>query len=461
MRRLRFGLWMLMRRLAVRTATRGTVAEGNYYPDDATSGHDANDPNETFQLVAGTAVYGGFAGASSDDGTRDRRVYKSLLSGDIDANGVIDSNNAYHVVTGANDAVLDGFTISYGNGNDTEKRGAGIYCNEMNPVISNCVITDNNAPACAGLYCWQAHPQIENCFFHNNSGGGMAVIGDVSYPQIVNCVFSQNTALRSGGGMFNDLHAFPTLINCTFSGNKVVGSGDHCDGGGLIIKRSSQPELINCIIWGNHADSNGNEVYTDSTSEPSFSFCDINDCNLGEDSWVWDANLGTDGGNNIDSDPCFFNPAYPAGEVDGVFCTSDDGLRIDYNDSPCIDMADGSVVPARDATGRPRYDADGIANTGRCEPNYGDIGAYEASPMVMLMCWIDESDNAYTWYEYDDELEETYCQDLLDYRRLLKDFRKVVGTCQVPTGTDGEWWMTYTIEDVLPLHSDNTLNSSN
>jgi len=89
----------------------------------------------------------------------------------------------------------------------------------------------------------------------------------------------------------------------------------------------------------------------------------------------WDASFGTDGGGNIDEDPCFANSDNPAG-TDGVFGTSDDGLRL-KPDSPCIDTADGDAALDTDVCGEERLDIEFIPNAGIGIPDYADIGAYE------------------------------------------------------------------------------------
>ena len=83
------------------------VAAGTYYP---TSGHDRE---ATFQLRGGVALYGGFAGTESRLDQRDVLHAVSILSGDLGRRQT-PGDNSYHVVTGADNAVLDGFQITGG-----------------------------------------------------------------------------------------------------------------------------------------------------------------------------------------------------------------------------------------------------------------------------------------------------------------------------------------------------------
>ncbi len=83
------------------------VAQGTYLPGTVRT--------DTFQLPQDASVYGGYAGyGEADPDARDVAAYVTTLSGDIGAGGDA-SDNSYSVVTGANNAVIDGFTITGGN----------------------------------------------------------------------------------------------------------------------------------------------------------------------------------------------------------------------------------------------------------------------------------------------------------------------------------------------------------
>jgi hypothetical protein len=106
------------------------------------------------------------------------------LSGDLSANDVGFTNNAenvYHVVTGANGASLDGFTISGGNANGNLCPGSG----------------------CAGgMYNYYSSPTVTNVTFsgnHASFGGGMNNI--YSSPTLTNVTFSGNSAIEAAGSI--------------------------------------------------------------------------------------------------------------------------------------------------------------------------------------------------------------------------------------------------------------------
>lgn len=112
------------------------VFQGTYTVPNAT-GTDAR--AATFTVPSGAKVFGGFAGSESKLADRDVKQHPSILSGDIGlANDA--SDNAYHVVTLGNAALLDGFTMSGGNANGTDanETGSAIYAAGATASVANC-----------------------------------------------------------------------------------------------------------------------------------------------------------------------------------------------------------------------------------------------------------------------------------------------------------------------------------
>ncbi|MHC4621858.1 MAG: PKD domain-containing protein, partial [Planctomycetota bacterium] len=291
-----------------------------------------------------------------------------------------------YVVTFTNsedvNSVLKGVVLTGGD--------LGIYCDGASPTISNCVIAGNGSGLNegAGLYdCNGSCPTVTNCFFSENdanNGGGICNID--SSPAITNCVFGKNVASIDGGAIY-DCNSSPTLINCTFSGNFAGG-----DGGGIYNDSTSFPTITNCIFWGNDANGPGCEVYNDGSADPNFSYCDIKGCG---GSGAWDANFGTNGGGNIDSDVNFVDADNPMGP-DSIFGTIDDGLQVRITSS-CIDAADGDKAPSADIMGRARIDVNGVDNTGAGDPNYADIGAYETPRVWFVDKDANGANNGTSW----------------------------------------------------------------
>jgi flagellar hook assembly protein FlgD len=353
---------------ALAAATTGDeiwVAEGTYKPTNGST------RTVSFELVAGVSLYGGFVGTETGRLMRDRTKYPTILSGDIGTVGVV-TDNSYHVITGADNAILDGFTITAGNATGSsgyDGSGGGIFCDATAPTIRNCVIKENNAEVCGGGIFNTSTGIFEKCFIvdndSGNSGGGIYSYGN---SVIKNCVIAGNISDYGGGGGLACGGPPPTITNCSFTGN------DAYIGGGLfLIISSGNSKLINCIIYGNTADMLP-EVFQGGGGNLTFSYCDVNGC--GGSGGGWNEDYGIDGGGNIDADPYFANPDSPEGS-DGIFGTIDDGLQVLNLKSPCIDAADGNKAPLSDILANARVDINDVNNTGTGDPNYTDIGAYE------------------------------------------------------------------------------------
>ena len=227
------------------------VATGTYKPTDVT------DRNATFQLKDGVAVYGGFPNTGTptlDD--RNPATNLTILSGDISTVGTA-TDNSYHVVTGASNATLDGFTITggYANGSATNSYGGGIYNNSIsNATFSNLEISGNYASGTGGgVDNHLSTVTFTNVTVANNStpsgsygGGGMFNWNSNSI--VTNATFVGNTS-SYGGGMHNDWSS-PTLTNVTFAGNTASSSGS-----GIFNQNSSNATIRNAIVWGNSGDS--------------------------------------------------------------------------------------------------------------------------------------------------------------------------------------------------------------
>ncbi len=354
------------------------VADGTYTPD--TTG--LSDLSEaTFQLMIGLTLEGGYAGCGAPDpDDRDIDGYKTILSGDLDADDgpgfENNDENVYHVVTGSetdSTAILDGFTVSGGNadgpGGTGYNRGGGMYVAGGTPTLRACTFRANWALFGGGLGNAGANPTLINCTFIGNSAGGQGggVENGPGSPTLINCVFSGNSAGSHGGGMRNDIASYPTLVNCTFSENVSV------YGGGISCGFMDGANLTNCILWGNH-DSEG----SDEGAQVSCNSLGVNyTCIQG-----LTGDLGGTG--NIGDDPLFLDADGP----DDTPGTEDDNLRLQAG-SPCIDAGDNVSVPStvttdRDGNGRiVDGDDDGTPTV--------DLGAYEfqgaGEPIPALSEW--------------------------------------------------------------------------
>ncbi|MHC5056609.1 MAG: hypothetical protein ACYTKD_18090 [Planctomycetota bacterium] len=235
------------------------VAAGTYKPADTA------DRTVSFVMKPGVDIYGGFA---DDEATREERDWSAnvtTLSGDI-GTAADASDNSYHVVTGADDARLDGFTITGGNGNGSgpADRGGGMYNDSASPTVANCIFRANAALLNGGgVYVEGSSPTFTNCTFDSNtasagSGGGMYSL--TSTCEITDCTFDSNSAGYDGGGMYNDSSS-PTVTNCSFSSNSAASY----QGGGMCNTNTSSPTVTNCAFSSNSAGDEGGGMYNRSS----------------------------------------------------------------------------------------------------------------------------------------------------------------------------------------------------
>lgn len=397
------------------------VADGIYYPDQGT-GHNNNSPTETFNLIEGIKLYGGFAGTESLLSERNWSTNVTILSGDIDGNDLntdgnniaetytnISGSNSYHVVyanggtgkTNISSATeLNGFYITAGAAINPDvsddKYGGGLNCNgaglgnESSPTIKNCNFSGNKALRFGGaiynngINNGKSSPIITNCSFSENfaetySGGAVCnyAFSGISSPTIINCAFSGNTANQKGGAIYNHGPAgnsCPSITNCTFTGNSATTIGGGAIYNNADVSGTSNPSITNCILWGNSSVA-GNEIYNYQGATPSVSYSNI-EGGIGATACI---SACTDGGNNIDTNPLFANLANNDYRITGV--------------SPCADVGNDAANTENDdirgaAYARKLNKTDGSSGT-------IDMGAYEykfgTDPQYPTLNWTSGS----------------------------------------------------------------------
>lgn len=399
------------------------VADGTYYPDEGTA-QTNNLRTSSFQLCNNKAVYGGFNGTETTLSQRDWVANVTTLSGDIDQVAG-STNNAYHVLIGSgttNTAILDGFTVTGGNANGggANNNGGGMVNLSGSPTLRNMKFTGNQATTLGGaMHNSLSSPIIQNSTFITNTSSlvGGAINAEVSsHMTVVDCDFISNTGTINGGAISlsqsnpvirdcrfigntsqegGGIYAFrmtTTITNCLFSGNRATNRG-----AGLHLTTDSNSKLLNCTITGNNSTGNGGGILlwntpnltlintiihnnqaagsTTSTSASifrdnaiaNFSYCLV--ANSGG-SGSWNATIGTNVGNNVDTNPLFVLPVNPA-----TAPTTAGNLQL----TGLSPLNIGSNA-AYDVVGDPQNDLD-LANNPRVfEYSIGgiiDMGAYE------------------------------------------------------------------------------------
>ncbi len=241
---------------------------------------------------------------------------------------------------------------------------------------------------------------IESCTFTANqafdsgsNGDGGAIYDTSQGGTVSDSLFVGNQAwgtdqgypIRAIGGAVFASNA--SMINCTFVGNAALGAAE----GGIGISEGGAVHggiLINSIVWNNFADSYPNiwEVYA--------TFSDVQ--GTGGSGTVWNFDLGTDGGGNIDADPRFI----ASGHWEGHAWVAGTDYRL-MAGSPCNDSGnDAYVDDPVDLVGMERLADDPAA------PDVGssngpdlivDMGAYEYRRIIYVNASATGQDNGTTW----------------------------------------------------------------
>ncbi|MHC5061224.1 MAG: right-handed parallel beta-helix repeat-containing protein [Planctomycetota bacterium] len=297
---------------------------------------------------------------------------------------IIDASGSGYPVrfnSGSSNAVLSGFTV-------TDAATYGIYISSNSPVISNCVIEENDS---SGIYSYRsASPTISGNIIRDNGSYGiyapLSTTSGVAQAKIENNEIYDN----SGYGIYISVSSsgtgktYPKIENNKIYGNTI--SGIYGNNHSYSTSRL-KPTIKNCWIYDNGSygiriDKGQGTVYNSTvyghTTKGIYRY------NIGsmavKNSIIWNNNddlsgCGTtysciqdgDGGTgNIATDPNFVDAA------------SDD-YRLTHG-SGCIDSADGDSAPSTDMIGQSRIDDPDTLNTGAGDPNYVDMGAYEYNP---------------------------------------------------------------------------------
>lgn len=247
------------------------IAEGTYYPSLITGSHNDNQNTEqrkSFLLKKDIKLFGGFAGVERHFTERIYKNHPTILSGNNGQKNTRD-DNAFHVVLSVGDAgtaELNGFTICDGDSHSATReveisnnkilstKGAGIYCFQSSPKLSNLTIKSNIATyQGGGIYLEHSASKLINIDIENNSclqNGGGLYIDKTSTPEMIDISVCHNeSSQQRGGGMYCENTNPVVIINGLIAGNisQQHGTGIFCDG---------RITLINCTIADNTCKSN-------------------------------------------------------------------------------------------------------------------------------------------------------------------------------------------------------------
>jgi predicted outer membrane repeat protein len=213
---------------------------------------------DTVSLMQNVGVYGGFAGGESQLSERDWIANQTVIDGRA---GEAGEERVFHVVTGADGAVLDGFVIRLGRalGDYPDNFGGGMYNAGVSPTVRNCRFAYNLAVHGGAVFNYQSSATFLGCSFQDNHAtnrGGAIYDGDGSSVVVAGCSFEGNGAGEKGGAICNrNSHA--EIHGCTFVGNVCEGGNfiPEPGGGGAIALHFASASLSHCTFEGNVANA--------------------------------------------------------------------------------------------------------------------------------------------------------------------------------------------------------------
>lgn len=251
------------------------VAAGTYKPSVT------GDTTESFAVRNGQALFGGFAGFETAREQRQPGVHLTILSGDLNGDGVTGPGDSAHVVhaNGPNvSTVLDGFTITRGYAVQATypgSSGAGLLIEGGSITLRNCIFRDHIAQLGAGLLSYDSTLTIEDCRFENNlasqgRGGGIYAAGDsgdaVLHPLTLRrCAFLTNTATGAsadgyGGALYADFDVPVDASECSFIGNESrwrFAYGQYAASGGAALLFADGSRFDRCVFRQNRSHMGG------------------------------------------------------------------------------------------------------------------------------------------------------------------------------------------------------------
>ena len=222
------------------------------------------------------------------------RVSNSLIQKNIGGRGAgIYAENANIIIS--NNVIRNNSTAQY---------GAAIYVNTCSPLITGNTITYNYGNTAGGIYFSKSNSIVSHNHIRNNtcywSGAGLVISESDIY--LYRNIIAYNESGHDRGGGMAIYTSSPTIVNNTISYNRAEG------GEGVYITGISRPDFINNIIYSNRDRyrnyNNNGEIYLDSDSaDPNFYNCNIQGGLLGIT--LRHGTLNGVAQNNIDSPPFF------------------------------------------------------------------------------------------------------------------------------------------------------------
>ncbi|MEC8043252.1 MAG: right-handed parallel beta-helix repeat-containing protein, partial [Verrucomicrobiota bacterium] len=202
------------------------VSEGTYLPTEGTTFESGYEREQSFSLVDGVSLYGGFKGNERNRLLREGDTNQTILSGEIHDNPTYWS---LHVITGhelTSDIIIDGFRIEKGNANGVLNQ------------LTDANQTVNVWGVGAGIFLWESSGdlKIDNCVFtqnysmpeHGNGDGSCIYLNAKTFSnfdvKISNTKFIEN---YSDGSLFQ-LNGSTTYEQLSFTNVDFLNNNGHC-----------------------------------------------------------------------------------------------------------------------------------------------------------------------------------------------------------------------------------------
>ena len=323
------------------------------------------------------------------------------------------SDSSYHVVTGADDTLIDGFIIRDGYAVPDEKETdssdipAGVQGKKVDMENPDTVISAKFYSG-GGLINFYAGTFVRNCSFQGNyavRGGAVCNLAtryedhnEVSNtigsrtPVFESCIFEDNHAITNGGAVYNAFFTRTTFITCAFTDNT---SGSR--GGAVYADKGSPVHFMNILFSHNEAER-GAALSADGSSNIRLIYATFA-CNMAYDTGAA-IYLGSCLNKQTDGSPFIGNEAhlYKSLVISNVSITSPSSISSQHDSIVTFD--EQSVVETVDGT----MNADQFL----AEKNFASKSAeagFHPARKVDVDSWTDifdgDENRMYLSYEYD------------------------------------------------------------
>ena len=162
------------------------IAQGTYYPTTPVnlSAPTTSERDKSFLMKANMKLIGGFFGNETSSSQANSTSYPTILSGDIDRDGILDTDNSYSVISIPTNSI-----------NSLPRTNIG------NCLIENIIIKHGFAS------------QYSKAVWSRRHGGGLYLYRSSGQLTLENCKFIKNASRDAGGGMYIGGSSVPSSAN--------------------------------------------------------------------------------------------------------------------------------------------------------------------------------------------------------------------------------------------------------